>query len=351
MKMGLRKPQKLEPGDKVATVSPSWGGPSVFPHRYQAGVRQLETEFGLKVVEMPHTLKDAGWLARNPEARAADLMQAFKDPYIKGIITSIGGDDSIRLRPYVDLDVIRNNPKVFIGYSDATVSHMLCFKAGLVSFYGPTIMAGFGENCGMFPYMVESIRRTLFSSQPIGEITPNHDGWTVELLDWAEPENQKKKRGLNSCTGWKYLQGNGLHQGHLLGGCIEVFDWLRGTELWPSPEQWKDAILFLETSEDAPPPANVKYMLRAFAASGVFKHLSGLFFGRPGGGFPIERFEEYDQVILQVVRDEEELVDLPIITDMDFGHTDPMFILPYGVMAEIDCNKRQFSILENAVTD
>ena len=124
----------------------------------------------------------------------------------------------------------------------------------------------------------------------------------------------------------------------MLGGCIEVFDWLRGTELWPSLETWQDAILFLETSEDAPPPVNVKYMLRAFAALGILKRLSGLLFGRPGGGVPLEQFEEYDQVILKVVRDEEGLDDLPIITNMDFGHTDPMFVLPYGVQAEIDCN-------------
>ena len=116
----FKKPHKLNPGDKVATVSPSWGGPSVFPHRYQAGIRQLEAEFGLEIVEMPHTLKDADWLARNPEARAADLMQAFSDRTIKGIIATIGGSDSIRLLPYVDLDVIHNNPKVFMGFSDFT---------------------------------------------------------------------------------------------------------------------------------------------------------------------------------------------------------------------------------------
>lgn len=96
------KPSKLNPGDKVATISPSGGGPSVFPQRYQAGVRHLETEFGLEVVEMLHTLKDANWLAHNPKARADDLMQAFSDPSIKGIITTIGGDDSIRLLPYLD---------------------------------------------------------------------------------------------------------------------------------------------------------------------------------------------------------------------------------------------------------
>jgi muramoyltetrapeptide carboxypeptidase LdcA involved in peptidoglycan recycling len=68
------KSQKLDPGDKIATVSLSWGGPSAFPHRYQAGAQQLQDEFGLQVVEMPNTLKDEDWLARNPTARADDLM-------------------------------------------------------------------------------------------------------------------------------------------------------------------------------------------------------------------------------------------------------------------------------------
>jgi len=351
VKSEFRKPQKLNPGDKVASVSPSWGGPSKFPQRYQAGVRQLEAEFGLEVVEMPHTLSDADWLYRNPEARAADLMQAFSDPSIKGIIATIGGNDSIRLLPYIDLDVIRDNPKVFMGYSDTAISHMLCFKARLVSFYGPSIMSGFAENGGLFPYMTKSVRRTLFQARPIGTIEPNSDGWTVEILEWGEPANQERKRAFNPCTGWKYLQGEGIRQGHLIGGCIEVLDWLRGTNLWPDLETWQDAILFLETSEDAPPPENVKFMLRAFAALGVLKRISGILFGRPGGSVPLEQFNEYDQVILQVVRDEEGLPDLPIITNMDFGHTDPMFILPYGIRAEIDCEKKQFSILESAVTD
>jgi muramoyltetrapeptide carboxypeptidase LdcA involved in peptidoglycan recycling len=343
------KPPKLDAGDRVATVSLSWGGPSVFPHRYRAGVRQLEAEFGLIVVEMPHTLKEADWLARNPKARAADLMQAFHDPSIKGIIATIGGDDSIRLLPYLDLDLIRDNPKVFLGYSDATISHMVCYKAGLGSFYGPSIMAGFGENGGMFPYMVESVRRTLFSSEPIGVVKPNLDGWTVEHLEWADPANQERRRALTPSDGWKFLQGEGVRRGHLLGGCLEVIDWLRGTDLWPGLDQWQDAILFLETSEDAPPPATVRNTLRAFAAIGVLKRLSGILFGRPGGGVAIERFGEYDQAILQVVCHEEGLTDLPVVTHMDFGHTDPMFILPYGLKAEIDCTNRSFSILENAV--
>src|SRR5512139_3422422 len=110
----MLKPPKLQPDDKVATVSLSWGGPSVFPQRYQVGVQQLQKELGLQVVEMPNTLKPADWLARNPKARADDLMQAFADPSIKGIFATIGGEDSIRLLPFIDYDIIRDNPKVFL---------------------------------------------------------------------------------------------------------------------------------------------------------------------------------------------------------------------------------------------
>ncbi len=343
------KPEKLREGDKIATVSLSWGGPGAFPHRYKAGKQQLEDEFGLKVVEMDHTLSDPDWLWRNPRARADDLMQAFADPSIKAVISTIGGDDSIRLLPLLDLETIRANPKIFMGYSDTTITHLACFRAGLVSFYGPSIMAGFGENGGMFPYMVDSVRRTLFSAEPVGEIVPSTGGWTAEFLEWAEPSNQRVKRKRNPPEEWRLLQGKGVRRGHLLGGCFEVFDWLRGTEYWPELSIWQDAILFLETSEEAPPPSTLLYGLRTFAALGILERLSGILFGRPGGNVPLESFGEYEEMILKVVAQEESLTELPILSRMDFGHTDPMFILPYGVQAEIDCDAGSFSIVEAAV--
>jgi muramoyltetrapeptide carboxypeptidase LdcA involved in peptidoglycan recycling len=345
------KPTKLQPGDTVAAISLSWGGPGTFPHRYQAGKRQLEAALGLRVVETPHALRDADWLQRNPRARAEDMLGAFADPAIKGIISTIGGEDSIRTLPYLDLDVMRANPKIFMGYSDTTISHFACFKAGLVSFYGPAIMAGFGENGGPFPYMIDSVRRTLFDSRPIGRVMPNSAGWTVEHLDWADPANQARKRALTPNEGWSFLQGRGIARGHLIGGCIEVLDWLRGTDFWPPPEAWQGAILFLETSEEAPTPLAVTRLLRALAAVDVLGRIAGLLFGRPGGQAPPERFGEYDQALLQVVAEEQGLTDLPIISHMDFGHTDPMFVLPLGVQAEIDADAREFRITESGVTN
>lgn len=350
MKPSLTKPPKLQEGDKVATVSLSWGGPGLIPHRYEAGKKQLEEAFGLVVIEMPHTLKEPKWLFENPKARADDLMEAFSNSEIKGIISTIGGDDSIRILRHLDLDLIRKNPKPFVGYSDTTISHFACLKAGIVSFYGPAIMAGFAENGGLFPYMVNSVRRTLFDSGNIGEIPENRDGWTVERLDWANPANQKRKRTLQGSAGWQYLQGEGQAEGHLIGGCLEVLDWIRSTDVWPNKEVWEGAILFIETSEETPPPSTVTRFFRSLAAMDILPSLSGILFGRPGGHeLSPDSFHAYDDAILQIVADEEGLTSLPIITQMDFGHTDPMFVLPYGIQAEIDSDWRKFTILENAV--
>lgn len=343
------KPAKLNPGDKVATVTSSWGGPATVPDRYAAGKRQLEAEFGVQVVEMAHTLKPADWVYANPQARAEDLMAAFADPTIKGIISTIGGDDSIRMLPYIDLEIIRANPKVYVGYSDSTITHMLCHKAGLVSFYGPAILSGFAESGGMFPYMVNAVRQTLFSAEPPGHIPPNKDGWTVEKTAWEDPEYQNKRRTLTPSSGWRWLQGNGVRRGRLIGGCIEVLDWLRGTTLWPDAHHWDGAILFLEASEDMPSPDLVKYYLRTFAALGILPKLSAILYARPGGQMDPAQFVEYDRVLQQVVAQEEGLTDLPIVTHMDFGHTDPMMVLPLGVMAEVDCEQQRFSILESGV--
>ncbi len=346
------KPRRLRPGDHVAAISLSWGGPGAIPHRYAIGKRQCEEEFGVRVVETRHALRDPDWLHRNPKARADDLMDAFLDPSIAGIISTIGGDDSIRLLPHLDLDVIAAHPKVFLGYSDTTVSHLACFRAGLTSFYGPSIMAGFAENGGMFPSMVAAVRRACFTAEPVGRLDPAPEGWTVEHLDWADPANQQRKRARHAPSPWRFLQGTRAAEGVLFGGCLEVLEWLRGTSVWPDASALRGAILFLETSEETPPPSAVARALRSFAAMGLLRQLSGLIFGRPGGAtLPVEQFEDYDRAILQVVADEEGLSDLPVITRMDFGHTDPMFVLPYGVRARIDPAHQTFEIVESAVAE
>lgn len=345
----FRKPLALQEGDCVAAVSLSWGGPGAVPERYHQGKEEIQRTFGLRVVEMPNTLRDPKWLAQNPQARAEDLMLAFEDTSIRGIISTIGGDDSIRLIPYFNREIIQNNPKIFLGYSDTTVTHFACFSVGLVSFYGPSVMAGFAENGGMFEYARKSVSQILFSAEAPGVISPNTGGWTDEFLEWSDSRNRGVTRRLKPATGWQFLQGEGVVSGRLIGGCVEVLDWLRGTELWPSMELWEEAILFLETSEEAPSPRYLARFLRTLAALGILSRLSGILLGRPGGGVDPSRFVEYETALQEVVNYEMGLNSLPIITQMDFGHTDPMMTLPFGVRAEINCQEKTFSILESGV--
>ena len=345
------KPKVLLPDSRIAAISLSWGGPGTVPYRYQIGKQQFEKEFGVTVVETEHALRDADWLAKNPKARAEDLMAAFADDTIDGIISTIGGEDSIRTLPYLDLDIIRNNPKVFMGFSDTTISHAACFKAGIVSFYGPAFMAGFAENTGMFPYMVDSVRRTLFSAEPIGVIEPNRLGWTVEYLPWENPENQSIRRKLNPCTGWRFHQETGVVEGQLFGGCVEVLDWLRGTDYFSATDDLQGAVLFLETSEDAPLPSFLTEFVRCLAAMGILEGLRGILLGRPGGGVDPQTFHAYDEALCKTVREEYGLNDIPIVTNMDFGHTDPMFVLPIGVKVRIDSGKQEIAIDEAAVIE
>ncbi|MFJ8065254.1 S66 peptidase family protein [Psychrobacillus sp. NPDC096426] len=341
----LIKPKMLQAGDKVATISLSWGGAGEpnLKWRYEQGVERLEKVFGLEVVSMPNSLKGANYLYENPKARAEDLMNAFKDPSIKGIISNIGGSDSIRLLPYIDFDVIRSNPKVFIGYSDSTVTHLFCHKAGVSSFYGPAILMDFAENVEMHEYTVEALKKTVFANDIIGEIKPALE-WTSDRLEWIE-ENKHTKRKLYPNKGYEVLQGTGLVHGRLIGGCIEVLEFAKGTSLWPESAYWEDSILFFETSEDMPAPSLIEYWLRNYGSQGILQKVNGIIFGKP---LKETYYEEYKESILTIMK-EFDLTNLPILYNLNFGHTEPKFVLPYGAMAEIDCVNGTFSILESGV--
>ena len=341
----LIKPKKFKSGDKIATISPSSGvaGEPDTRWRYEQGVKRLENEFGLEVVPMPNSLKGTEYLYENPQARAEDLMTAFKDERIKGIIANVGGKDCIQLLPYIDLQVISENPKIFMGYSDITILHLLMVKAGITSFYGPNLLTDFAENVVMDPYTVEMVKRVLFSNETIKEIKPANE-WAIEVLEWDEADKSQRLTMMPN-SGYELLQGSGVVKGKLIGGCMDVLEIAKGTQIWPELESWKNGILFLEVANGKLEPSHIKSWLRNYAAQGILHRVNGVIFGKPQD----ERyFNEYKKVIREVMR-ENNLEGLPVLFNLNFGHTKPKTVLSYGMMAEIDCNTRTFSILENGV--
>jgi len=347
----LIPPKKLNSGDKIAVVSLSWGGPGTYPYRYEVGKERLESLFGLEVLASPHALKDPIWIYQHPEARARDLMEAFLDPTVKGIFSSIGGDDSIRLLPYIDYDIIRRNPKIFLGYSDSTVTHFMCVKAGITSFYGPAVLTAFAENVSMHDYSIRGIKDTLFSNKVIDHLPLPGEGWTKEFLDWNDPANQNRRRKLHAYSEWSFIGcTNTVVQGRLVGGCVEVLQMMNATELWPSLDVWDECVLFLETSEEGMSPLLLKRFLRNMASQGILQKVSGILFSKPGGADVVfSQFSGYDDVLLEVFN-EFQIPLIPIVTNMDFGHSDPMWTLPYGILTEINPIAKTVRLLESGVS-
>ena len=202
------KPKKLKKGDKVAIVSLSSGlaGEELFRHRYELGKKRLE-QLGFNVVIMKNALKGIEYLYNHPEKRAEDFMEAILDKDIKGIICNIGGDDTIRLLPYIDFKAIANNPKVFMGYSDTTINHFIMRKAGVVSYYGPAVMTDFAENNNMHTYTLKYINEVLLENME-EIVIKSSDKWTSEYLDWAIEENDNISRKMDEEKyGYEVLQG------------------------------------------------------------------------------------------------------------------------------------------------
>lgn len=338
------KPKRLKEGDRIAVVSLSWGGlgDAGLIHRYYIAKERLEKDFGLEVVCMPHALKGSDFVAKYPQLRAKDLMDAFKDPSIAGIICAIGGDDTIRTLPFVDIDVIRNHPKIFMGYSDSTVNHLMMYKAGLVSFYGPTIMCEFGEYVRMFDYTKKAVRDILFGDWKQYALLPSPE-WTDDYIPWSESNMNTPYTMKKDSHGYEVINGRGTVRGHLLGGCIDVFMMVNGTKIWPALDEWENAILFIETSEDKPSPDFIRWTLRNLAAQGILKVINGMIVGKPQRE---QYYDEYKIAITQVVAEEEKRPELPVFYNVNFGHAKPIGIIPYGIAAELNCDEKSITFLE-----
>lgn len=300
----MNKPKKLLKGDKIATISLSWGGAGEFPLRYNQGKKQLQETFGLEVVETKNSLKSAEYIYKNPKARAEDLMEAFEDKSIKAIVSNIGGDDSVRILPFLDLKIIEQNPKIFLGFSDSTITHIACYKSGLISFYGTSVLIGFAETGGMHKYQIDDINRTLFSSKSIGRIMPNTEGWTNEMLEWGDIKFCNTKRKLNKNGNWNFLQGTKITKGKLLGGCLDVLEFIKDTEFNIESNEWQDKIMFIETSELIMQPESFEYIIRNYASQGIFEKINGLIVARP---YDNKYSKEYNEILLQIIKMNEEI--------------------------------------------
>lgn len=353
----MKKPRQLSKGDKIAIVSLSQGtlGEDFAAHQRKLGEQRI-MELGLKPVYMPNALKGITYLEKHPEARAADLKNAFLDPEIKGIITAIGGDDTYRLLPFLMDDeefktaVIRH-PKLFTGFSDTTINHLMFYRLGMQSFYGPSFLNDLAEmDLDMLPYTKKTLEH-FFENSGVTEISASKT-WYEERTDFSALQ-VGKPRVKHQDTGYKVLRGRGKVQGRLWGGCIDsLYDGLVGNRysdepdvfahyhLFLKPEETKDKLLFIETCEELPTPDLFRQQLLKLSEIGILSNVKGILVGKPQNK---KYFEEYQSELLKVT----EKYQTPILYNVNIGHAYPHTALPYGALAQIDFEKPSFTILES----
>ena len=336
--------RRLESGDTIGIVSPSWCGAGFFPHRVDNGKRNLK-KLGYKVVLGKNTLKTTGYTAGSPEERATDINEFFKNKKIKAIVCAIGGNHSNQILQYIDWQSIKTNPKIFCGFSDITVLHLAIYKkTNLVTFYGPNFLNQFSEYPEMHEYTKSSFFNIVGQSKPAGKISPSKK-WTDEVLDWQVKKDLLRPRRVRNNPGWFWIK-KGYAKGKLLGGCISSLIHLRGTSYFPP---FKNSIFFWEIPEgesifQGESLANVDSYLTDLFLSGIFDEIKGMIVGRP------YRYSNAEtKNLIKIIISETEKYDFPILFGVDFGHTDPILTLPIGARATLDSRHNLFSIDEKTV--
>lgn len=341
MKQFVKLP-KLSKGDQVAVVSPSAGLPGLFPWVQDLGLERLRDVFGLIAKEYPTTRE----MGSSLESRARDLMAAFADPDNKAVFTSIGGSDQIKLIKYLDPQIFLDNPKPFFGFSDNTHLHIYFWNLGIPAYYGGAIMTQLAMQEEMYAITVNSISHALFDT---GEFELQvASEYNDENLTWEDKDNLSKTRKLEHNDGLAW-DGSANAEGILWGGCVEsLVAQVATAKYLPKDEDLNGAVLFIETAEDIPEHWIIEYLLIGFGERGWFNKFQAILVGRPkawdfdkqnSAEIKSKYRAEQRETVLRVVRQYNQ--EIPIIQNIDFGHTDPQLVLPNGGKVRISSTEKK----------
>ena len=338
----LEYPSKPRPGDKVAVLSPSSGLPGLLPIPHDLGLRRLREEFGLIPVEYPATRK----MGSTPQERAADLHAAFADPEIRAIVSSIGGDDQITVLPHLDAELIKANPKPFFGYSDNTCLLAYLYDLGIVGYHGGAVMVQFGRPVAMHPMSADSLSAALFTSGSY-ELSPA-DAVAETFGPWDDPRTFDVEPDLVPRDGWRWHNPDRVVEGVGWGGNLEVLSWLLMADRAVRPG---NGVLFLETSEEMPSADEVYRILRSMGERGLLHRFQAALIGTPQV-WALDRRTSVAERAAYREEQHEAVVraftpyrpDATLVFDVDFGHTDPQVVLPYGGTIRVDGPARRISV-------
>lgn len=330
-------PKALKVGDKIGFFSPSSPATAFAPTRFKRAQSYLESK-GFELVQGSLTGCSDSYRSGSIQARAEELNQLIRDPSVRCIMSTIGGSNSNSLLPYIDYEALKNDPKIIIGYSDVTALLLGIYaQTGLITFYGPALVASFGE----FPPLVDETFQSF-----VDLLTSSSDSyqysmpkiWTDVMHDWESQDSPKPTYNNE----WQFL-GSGQVSGRLIGGNLNTMAGIWGSPYMPQIESGD--ILLLEDSLKG-----IESVERSFAhllACGVFDTVSAIVLGKH------ELFDDKGtgrtplDVLLEVLNGQK----IPILYGFDSCHTHPMLVTPIGVTVSIDFDDESVGLVSQWVSE
>jgi muramoyltetrapeptide carboxypeptidase LdcA involved in peptidoglycan recycling len=342
MRPDLIVPPPARPGDRVAVVSPSFAAPASYPQVHERAMARLRDDLGLVPVEYPTTRR----LNATPRDRAADLMAAFADPSVRAVLATIGGEDQITVLPFLDADVVRVDPKPFLGYSDNTNLLNWLWHNGIAGFHGSSTMVHLGRGGGPHPVSLESLRRALFAPRGAGHALDLHpaEEFSEDERDWADPATLDLPVVTQPSPAWHWHQPDTVVTGPSWGGNLEILHSNLAVGRWIRPAQdYAGCVLLLETSEELPAADEVYQMLRNAGERGLLAQFPAVLVGLAKATnlertrTPAERQAYRDDQRAAVLRAFAQYHPAAMLVfGVDIGHTDPQWVLPYGGRLTVD---------------
>ena len=312
------RPARLRPGNVVGLISP---GGAIFNDSAVDEARETLAELGLRTTVGAHVLDRRGYLAGTDADRAADLHAMFADPEVDAILAMRGGWGCARILPLVDFDLIRQNPKILIGFSDVTSLLLAIYaRAGLVTFHGPVGISSWSD------FTVRSIRSVLIDGEMTTLVRPRRVG-------------PPRVRALDP----RFVITAGWAEGRLVGGNLSVLVSLLGTGYLPD---FRDHVLFLEDTREE--PYRIDRMLTQLAQAGVLAGLRAVVFGE------CTRCEADDEdrslSLREVLFDHLAPLGIPAWYGLPIGHSSDKLTLPIGVQVRAEAGAGSLQLLESAVS-
>ena len=326
--MTIRLAPRLKVGDTIGFFSPSSPATVFAPNRFARAKAYLEQQ-GFKLQAGLLTGKDDNYRSGSIQQRAEELNQLIRDPAVRCIMSTIGGSNSNSILPYIDYAALKNDPKIIIGYSDVTALLLGIYaQTGLVTYYGPALVASFGELPPLVDQTFASFKDLLCDvpALPYAYTMPRY--WTDVRVGW---ENQVEEKPV-SANHWEF-RGEGKISGRLIGGNLNTMAGIWGSPYMPEIKQGD--ILLIEDSLKG-----IETVERSFAhlkLCGVFDKVAAVILGKHEGFDHRETYRSPYDVLLEVLNGQQ----VPIVNGFDSCHTHPMLTTPIGAHVTIDFEKRE----------